>query len=165
MFKIMSIPVISLFLFSVTEFAYSSNVNFSGEWILDKEKTELSESPLFLSKITVTQKEDSVLTTRTYMNEYGEQYPFDEEITINGEEKEIVIYEMKRRTAAHWSEDGKSLLITSKTKYYGDTGEEEFSVEETWSLDEEGMILSIGYTTNSVYGTNTGTYFYKKAEE
>ncbi len=164
MFKIMSIPVISLFLFSITAFAYSDNVNFSGEWMLDKEKTVLSESPLFLSKITITQKEDSVLTTRTYMNEYGEQYPFDEEITLNGEENEIVIYEMKRRTAARWSEDGKSLLITSKTKYYGDTGEEEFSVEETWSLEEEGTILSIGYTTNSVYGTNTGTYFYKKAE-
>ncbi len=159
MFKKVSIPVISFFLFSITAFAYSGNVNFSGEWMLDKEKTELSESPLFLSKITIIQKEDSLLTTRTYMNEYGEQYPFDEEITLNGEEKEIVIYEMKRRTAARWAEDGKSLLITSKTKYYGDTGEEEFSVEETWSLEEEGTILSIGYTTNSVYGTNTGTYF------
>ena len=165
MFKKMSIPVISFFLFSIMAFAYSGNVNFSGEWKLDKEKTELSESPLFLSKIKITQKEDSVLTTRTYTNQYGEQYPFDEEITVDGEEREIVIYEMKRRTAALWSEDGKGLLISSKTKYYGDSGEEEFSVEETWSLVEKGTILSIDYTTNSVYGTNTGTYFYKKAEE
>jgi hypothetical protein len=165
MLKKMSIPVFYFFLFSITAVAYSGNANFSGEWILDKEKSDLSESPLYLSKITITQKADSVFTTRTYMNEYGEQYPFDEEITLDGEEREIVIYEMKRRTAAHWSEDGKSLLITSKTKYYGDSGEEEFSVEETWSLDEKGMVLSIAFTTNSVYGTNTGTYNYKKADK
>ena len=164
MFKKICIPVLSLFLLSITSFANSGNANYSGEWKLDKEKSDLSGSPLYLSKIKITQEENSLQTTRTYMNQNGEQYPFDEVITVDGEEREIMIYEMKRRTSARWSEDGKSILITSKTKYYGDTGEEEFSVEETWSLEEEGTILSIGYTTNSVYGTNTGTYFYKKAE-
>ena len=165
MFRKMYILLASLFLFSITAFAFNGNVNFTGEWRLDKEKTDLSGSPLFLSKITITQKENSVLTARTYMNEYGEQYPFDEEFTPGGEESEIVIYEMTRRTAASWSEDDNSILITSKTKYYGNSGEEEFSVTETWSLNEKGTILSIDYTTNSTYGTSKGTYFYKKIEE
>jgi len=99
------------------------------------------------------------------MNQNGEQYPFDEVITVDGEEREIMIYEMKRRTSARWSEDSKSLLINSITKYYGDSGEEEFSIKETVSLNDKGTILSIAYTTNSVYGENTGTYFYSKAEE
>ena len=165
MLKKMSIPVLLLFLFSITAFASGGNVNFSGEWKLDKEKSQLSESPLHLAKIKIAQKENSVLTTRTYTNQYGEQYPFDEELTVDGEEREIMIFEMKRRTAAHWSEDGKTLLLTSKTKYYGDSGEQEFSVEETWSLIEKGKILSIEYTTNSEFGKFTGTYLYKKAEE
>jgi len=159
------IPVLSLFLLSITSFASSGNANYSGEWKLDKEKSDLSDSPLYLSKIKITQEENSLQTTRTYMNQNGEQYPFDEVITVDGEEREIMIYEMKRRTSARWSEDGKSLLIKSITKYYGDSGEEEFSIKETVSLNDEGTILSIAYTTNSVYGENTGTYFYSKAEE
>jgi hypothetical protein len=163
--KKMSIPVLGLFLFSMTLFASGGNVDFSGEWKLDRENTVLSESPLYLSKITITQEKNSLQTARIYMNQYGEQYPFDEEIIVDGEEREILIYEMKRRTAATWSEDGKSLLITTKTKYYGNSGEGEFSVEETWTLDKKGAILSIEYTNNSEWGINAGTYFYKKAEE
>ena len=163
--KKMCIPVLSLFFFSVTLFASGGNVDFSGEWKLDRENTEFSESPLYLSKITIIQEKNSLQTSRTYMNQYGEQYPFDEEIIVDGEEREILIYEMKRRTAATWSEDGKSLLITTKTKYYGNSGEGVFSVEETWSLDKKGDILSVDYTSNSEWGTNTGTYFYKRAEE
>ena len=165
MIKKISIPVLSLFLFSISASAFSGNVNFSGEWILDKEKTELTESPLYLSKIKISQEENGMQTTRTYTNQYGEQYPFDEEITVEGEEKEIVIYEMKRRTSARWSEDGKSLIINSITKYWGDSGEEEFIIEERLSLDKTGKILSIEYASDSVWGKDTGTNFYKISEE
>ena len=165
MIKKISIPVLSLFLFSISASAFSGNVNFSGEWILDKEKTELTESPLYLSKIKISQEENGMQTTRTYTNQYGEQYPFDEEITVEGEEKEIVIYEMKRRTSARWSEDGKSLIINSTTKYWGNSGEEEFIIEERLSLDKTGKILSIEYASDSVRGKDSGTNFYKKSEE
>ena len=165
MLKKMSIPVLSLFLFSITAFSYSGNVNLSGEWSLDKENTVLTESPLHLTKIKITQNENSILTTRTYSNQYGEQYPFDEEITVDGEAREITIYEMKRITSANWSDDGKSLLVKSITKYYGNSGEEEFSVEERWSLDKKGKILTIEYTSDSAYGENKGTYLYKQTEE
>ena len=165
MLKRLSIPVLFLFLLSLTSFGPRGKVNFTGEWKLDKEKTDLSDSPLYLSKIKISQEKDIMQTTRTYTNQNGEQYPFDEEITVDGEEREIMIYEMKRRTSAKWSEDGKSLIIKSITKYWGDSGEEEFSIDETWNLDKKGNILSIAYTTNSVWGTNTGTSFFNIAEE
>jgi hypothetical protein len=163
--KKLSIPVLLVFLLSITSFGPRGKVNFSGEWKLDREKTTLSEGRLYLSKIKISQEKDILQTTRTYTNQNGEQYPFDEEITVDGEEREIVIYEMKRRTAAKWSEDGKSLIIKSITKYWGDSGEEEFSIDETWDVDKKGNVLSIDYTTNSVWGTNTGTSFFNKAEE
>ena len=162
MFRKMILPAVSLFLFSITASAFSSNVNFSGEWKLDKEKTDLSGNQLFLAKITITHKGNSLMTTKTYENDYGEQYPFDEELTTDGKESETVIYDMPKKTAARWSEDSKSLIITSKIKYYGDTGEEEFSITETWSLIEKGTSLSIDFTTSSTRGTYNGTYFYKK---
>ena len=118
--KKLSIPVLFLFLLSFTSIGPRGKVNFSGEWKLDREKTDLSDSPLYLSKIKISQEKDIMQTTRTYSNQNGEQYPFDEEITVDGEEREIAIYEMKRRTSAEWSEDGKNLIIKSKTKYWGD---------------------------------------------
>ena len=102
------------------------------------------------------------MTERTYENDYGEQYPFEENLTLDGKESNIVIYEMPRKTTARWSEDGKSLIISSTIKYYGDSGEGEFSVKETWSLKEKGTVLSIDYTGSSPNGTNTGTYIFKK---
>ena len=165
MVKKMSVPLFLLFLLSILAFTSIGKVNFSGEWKLDKEQSNLSDSPLYLSKIVINQQEKSVLTTRTNMNQYGEQYPFDEEITLDGEESEIVIYEMTRRTRARWSDDGKTLLIKSKTKYWGNSGEQEFTVDETWGLDKKGEILSIDFDVKTVDGTNTGTYLYKKAEE
>ncbi len=164
MFKKTIIATVSFLLFSFTAFAYDGNEDFSGEWKLDKEKTDLSGNQLILAKITVTHKGNSLLTSRTYENDYGEQYPFEENLSLDGKESNIIIYDMPRKTTALRSEDGESLIITSTIKYYGDTGEEEFSVEETWSLKEKGKWLSIDFTTNSSRGTNKGTYFFKKVE-
>ena len=164
MLKKMSIPALFLFLFSFTAFASGGDVDFSGEWKLDKEKTEMSSMPLHLSHIKITQNGNSLQTTRTYSNQYGEQYPFDEEILVDGEDREILIYEMKRSTSASWSEDGKSLLIKSITKYYGNSGEEEILTEETWGVQDKGKTISVQYTVNTVNGNYTGTSYYTKTE-
>ena len=161
----MIIPVIFLFLFSVTVFASAGDMDFSGEWKLDKEKSEMSDVPLYLSQIKITQEGNSLQTTRTYSNQYGEQYPFDEEVIVDGEGREILIYEMKRKTSALWSEDGKSLLITSITKYYGNSGEEEISSEETWSLLDKGKTISVKYSVVTVNGKYSGTNYYVKEEQ
>ena len=160
--KRMIVPVVTFLLFSITAFAADGNVDFSGEWKLNKEKTDLSGSQLILAKMEITHKGNSLLTVRTYENDYGEQYPFEENLTLDGKESNIVIYEMPRKTTARWSEDRKTLIISSTTKYYSDSGEGEFSVKETWSLKEKGTVLSIDYSASSSSGTITGTYFFKK---
>jgi hypothetical protein len=68
-----------------------AEVDFSGEWRLDREKTELSQRGIFLVKLSVTQKGDSLLTERTYESGNGEQYPFSENLTLDGKEYQMTI--------------------------------------------------------------------------
>jgi hypothetical protein len=118
----MIVPALTFLLFSIMSFAFGGNVDFSGDCKQDKEKTDHSYSQLFLSKITLIQKRNSLATTRTCENEYGEQYPFDENLRLDGQESEILIYEMPRKTSARWSENGTLLSIEfTASSSYGDS--------------------------------------------
>ena len=161
----LSIPALFLCLFSFTASAFGGDLDFTGQWKLDKEKSEMSDVPLYLSQIKITQEGNNLQTTRTYSNQYGEQYPFDEEIVVDGKDREITIYEMKRSTTSSWSDDGKSLLIKSITKYYGNSGEEEIVTDETWNLLDKGKAISVKYSIVTVNGKYSGTNHYVKAEQ
>jgi hypothetical protein len=52
--------------------------------------------------------------------------------------------------------------VKSKVIYYGDTGEVEMSINETWSLNQDGSELSIEIISKTPQGERTGSYFYKK---
>ena len=164
MLKKISLSMVLLLILSFAILSCKDKVNFSGEWTLDREKTDLTGNNLFLAKFTVTQKESNLLTVRTYENEYGEQYPFDEPLTLDGKEYKITIYDMPRTSAARWSEDKKSLIIDSHIVFYNDYGELEIESTETWTLTEKGTVLSLHYTSKSVEGEFEGTFFYNKVQ-
>ena len=139
-------------------------VDFSGEWILNKEKTVLSDNPVFLSRVSIKLKSDSLLTTRVYENENGEEYPFEENLSLDGKEYKIVIYDMPRTAKASRSNTDGSFIIESTTTFYGDNGEEDFTTKETWKMDNEGKTLTIDFT-NKISGNETvGTNYYSKVK-
>jgi hypothetical protein len=143
--------------------AFGQKVNFSGDWKLNKEKTVLADSRLFLSKITIQLKNDSLLTTRVYENENGEEYPFDENLTLDGKGCKIFIYDMPRTTKASISEDG-SVVVESVTTFYTDSGDENLTAKETWKVDAEGKILTIAFTNKMSAGESAGTNYYTKVK-
>lgn len=164
MFKKIYIPMISFLLFAIVAVAGEESVNFSGDWKLDRKKSDLSESRLFLAKITITQKEDSLIARRTYENMNGEQYPFTEKLALDGKESEIIVYDIPRASTANLSEDGKSATITSKMTFYREGSEVEWTLLETWTLTEKGTILSINFNSKSPRGDSEVTYFYNKTQ-
>ena len=95
--------VVVLFIVA-SAFAGNNKNSYSGVWKLNKEKTPPANSRLFLSQISFTLKGDSLLTVRTYENENGETYPFDEKLTMDGKEHKIEVYNFPRKAKAHWSE-------------------------------------------------------------
>ncbi|MEI6048694.1 MAG: hypothetical protein WCS03_07315 [Bacteroidota bacterium] len=142
----------------------AQKANFSGEWKLDKEKTVLADNQLFLSGIKIQLKNDSLFTTRTYGNSIGEEYPFDENISFDGKECRIVIYDMPRTSKASKSEDDGSLLIESTTTFNGEYGEENLTSKETWKIDNEGNTLIIDFINKMSAGEITGSNFYNRVK-
>jgi hypothetical protein len=136
--------------------------NFSGEWKINKEKLTVVENQLVLSKITIQLKADSLMTTRVYENGMGEEFPFDENLTLDGKECKIVIYEMPRTSKASRTPDG-AITIASATTFYGNSGEEDMVAKETWKVDNEGKTLTLEFSNTMSGVESTGTYIYDKA--
>jgi len=155
---------ILIFLAIITSVSVNGqNSEFSGEWNMDKEKSTVSEE-LFLSRVTIQLKNDTLLTTRVYANGYGEEYPFDENLSLDGKDCSIYIYDMPRTSKASRSTSDGSLSIESKTTFYGDSGEEDLIAKEIWKVDNAGKVLTINYTNKMSGGETTGTSYYNKTK-
>jgi hypothetical protein len=150
------------FLSSLT--IYAQKTDFSGEWKLNKEKTVLADNQLFLSSVTIQQKSDSLLTKRVYENGNGEEYPFNENLSLDGKDCKIVIFDMPRTSTATISDADKSLIISSTTTFSGNSGPEDMIAKETWKVDNEGQLLTLVFSNKMSGNETTGTYFYNKVK-
>jgi hypothetical protein len=144
--------------------AFAQKPDFSGEWKLDKEKTVLADNPLFLLKITIQQKTDSLLTTRVYENGNGEEYPFDENLSLDSKDCKIVIFEMPRTSRASRSATDGSITIESATTFNGNNGEEDMKAKELWKVDQAGQVLTLEFTNAMSGNETTGTNYYTKVK-
>ena len=140
----------------------SQKPDFSGQWTLNKEKSVLTDNQLFLSKITIHLKSDSLLTTRVYENGNGEEYPFEENLSLDGKDCKIVIYDMPRTSKATRLDSDGSISITSTPTSTGNGGSEDMIANETWKVDNEGKVLTLEFTNAMSGNETTGKYYYTK---
>jgi hypothetical protein len=134
--------------------------NFNGTWKIDATKSQIPEM-LYLSQISITIKGDSLITTRTYSNPNGEEYPFTERMTLNDKESKTVIYDMPRVTKARKNSDS-TIGIESKTTFYGDSGEDSLVAKEIWKTDGKTLTLD---QVNQMSGQEfKGVFYYNKVK-
>jgi hypothetical protein len=143
---------------------WSQTSPFSGDWKLNREKTNLQGSQLFLSKIKVELKSDSLLTTRVYENGNGQEYPFVENLALDGKDCKIIIYDMPRTSKASFSQVDGTINVESTTVFTGSNGEDSFKAKETWKIEDGGNILSIAFTAGSSAGSATGIQYFDKVK-
>jgi hypothetical protein len=143
---------------------YAQKADFSGEWKLNKEKTVLADNQLFLSGITIQIKPDSLLTTRVYENGNGEEYPFVENLSLDGKDCKIAIFDMPRTSKATRSDTDGSIMIASTTTFNGNNGQEDMTAKETWKVDNEGKTITLEFTNNMSGNEISGTYYYNKVK-
>jgi hypothetical protein len=161
--KTKTLVLVSILLFSISSLTVSGqSQSFSGEWKFKREKSTGINNQLFMAKISVMQKSDSILTTRVYENENGEQYPFKENLPLNGKECKIVIYDMPRTSMASLSSGNGSLNVESTTTFYGNSGSDNLKTKETWNIQNGGKLLKIDYTTSYSGGSATGVQYFDK---
>lgn len=136
---------------------------FAGNWKLDRTKSSTTGSSLFLSAINIKVQKENLLTERVYENSNGENYPFNENLTLDNKEYKIVIYEMPRKAKAQWSEKGSSLLIESTTTFTRDSDDQNVTSIETWTLSESGNQLTYDFVTKTSEGSEKGTLYFNKS--
>ena len=157
------ISILLLLLVSVFN-ASAQKADITGEWKINREKSVITDNQLLLSKITFQFKSDSLFTTRVYESGDGQEYPFDEKISLDGKENKLVIYDMPRTSTATHSDSNGSYVIASTTTFNGNNGMEDMVARETWKLDNEGKFLTLDFTNKMSGNETTGTYFYEKAK-
>jgi hypothetical protein len=143
----------------------AQQIGFNGAWKLNKEKTTMQGGQIFLSKISVKVAGDSLYTTRTYENTDGQEYPFTENLSLDGKESKIVIYEMPRVTKANRSGSGDELLLDSNTTFYRDNQEVVMNSKETWKIEAGEELLSINFTTKMGDREFAGVIYFDRVKQ
>jgi hypothetical protein len=161
--KVISAIILSVlvFLFSVT--VSGQKADFNGTWKIDISKIPVTGNFPVLVKITINIKGDSLLTERFYNTGDGQEYPFKENLTLDGKESAIIVYEMPRKSKATWKEKDIILIHESTTTANGSNGPVDFKSEETWTVDNLNNILTISFKNNSYSGELTGTFIFNKS--
>ncbi|HUV01392.1 MAG TPA: hypothetical protein VMW32_10550 [Bacteroidales bacterium] len=138
---------------------------FSGTWKIDRSKSTLSEYIPTLATITININGDSLLTARVYEGGDGQEYPFTENLTLDGKEYKITIYDMPRKSKATWSEKEGAVIVESTTTYYDSGTPADFVSKETWKVDKANNILTISFINKMSTEEMNGALIFNKAEQ
>lgn len=142
-------------------------VNFSGEWKLNEQKSELGERGRMAARqLKVSSHADSISFERASTSQSGNVITTKERLTFDGKESEATMSggNAKRKSSAKWSDDGQSLLVSS-TILLDRNGETiEIKVKETWKLIDNGNSLSIESNSSSSFGENSMKLVYDKVK-
>ncbi len=147
--------------------ATTGNLNFSGEWQLNKDKSNFGEggrgSRMAATKMIVDQKE-TMKIERFSVNRDDEQVTTEETLTLDGKECKNETTRGERLSTAKFSDDGKSLQIESTITFQGQNGEFKMDSKEIWSLEDNGKALVVDYTMTTQRGERNWKLYYDKAK-
>jgi hypothetical protein len=141
-------------------------VNFSGEWTLNKGKSELGDfgENIAPKKITIKSSDNSIEIERLSPSFEGGDFTTKETLTFDGKETEIKMNgNNKRKSTAKWSADGQSMIVNSVINFEMNGEVTDIKVEETWRLTPEGK-LSMVSVSNSSFGTLEMKMIYDKTK-
>jgi hypothetical protein len=158
--KILLIGLAMFMTISISHRASAQKPDFNGKWKLDATKSTLPEYTPVLTRISVIVKDDSLLAQRFYDIGDGQEYPFNENVTLNGKEYSITIYDMPRKTKASVGTEDGALIIESTTSYNGG----DFVSKETWKTDPSNKILTISFKNIIEGNEGTGLFILNKIE-
>jgi hypothetical protein len=157
-FKILS--VLSLIILSVALVSAEGNVNFSGTWILDKSKSDLSqfigigedaEKAQNASITMAVEQEDSSLRVTRILKTRGDERKEIHTYKINGNETTNTGFHGETVVARAFWEGDKLVVVSTRTKRVLTKA---ISAESraVWSLSADGKTLTIAAQVNSPRG-------------
>lgn len=163
--KLLSLSFLFVLFLSATLTVSGQKSDFNGTWVLSRAKSTLPENQPVLGKITINIKGDSLLTERVYDGEDGQEYPFSENLTLDGKELQLTVYEMPRKIKAVLSDQAATVNLESTTTFNGQGGLSDFISRETWKVDKATKTLIINYKNTMSGEESNGDLVFVKSEE
>ncbi len=140
-------------------FASAQVINLSGNWTLNVAKSALNEQFSLAPKVCIISQTDSVLTVEKKLDIMGEQTTITEKFKLDGSESTNPgIMESVKKSKANFSDDKKSLLISSDITT-ADMGV--IKLTESYTIDNENLIYK-STSSSSSFGDMSETAAYNK---
>ena len=162
-FRVLLVSMIaSLLLIPAASYA-GENTDFTGEWTLNEDKSDLGEGRFFSAlKIAVKQEGNTITIERTRTGRDGGERTSSETLTMDGKEN---INEGERRTSTSvltWSDDGSTLTIKTKREFNRQGETIEMASIEVWTMAEDGTTLKIQSDISSPRGERSVSLIYER---
>jgi len=148
-----------LLLISYTSALYAQPLpDFSGVWIQDNVKSD-DFYKSFDVKFTITQTPQSINITETFYDKSGSEITTrNKSFTLDGKETSKEEEGGINKESAKWSADKKSLEIKSTRT----VGNDEYGSTSTYSLSENGIVLTVQTSDINPFGPSVKQIFNKK---
>lgn len=131
------------FLGSASE-GFDKQVNFSGTWSIDKTKTDFGSAPEYVlpRSFKIDQLKDMITIERVLLDGQLTEHPLKEILPFSEVPVETVTYTGgKRNSILKWNEDHNGFELS--TKSMAASGAPGLIIKETWTLRDDGKMLSI----------------------
>ena len=150
--------IVYLFTLVIISSSVFGQVDFSGTWKINKEKSELGmEFSMAPNELILEHGENSLLAVR-HSTFNGEDFTFTDKLTLDGKECENPGWrDSIKKSTAVWSDDNKVLTVESKIPMQ-DGGE--MTIIQKYKM--EGENLSIETSASSSYGDLTEHFIFEK---
>jgi dipeptidyl aminopeptidase/acylaminoacyl peptidase len=164
--KALSLTVILALTIPALSNAQTGKTNFSGKWTVNNDKSKLPEGPggsmrMGGGEMVVTQSGNNLTVERTRTGRNGQEMTTTDKYSLDGKETVNTTQRGESKSVAKWSDDGKSITITTNMTFNMNGQSREIKSTEVWTLVNSST-LSIKSTRNGRNGDITMTLVYDK---
>lgn len=128
--------------------------NFSGEWKLNKSKSELAGKfpvcifwegdRVFSKTMKIAGYQDFITVQVTSSSPEWPPVKTKEKLIFDSKEIETTVFGRPReQSAARWSDDGLTMIVNSFKSFYTKGKDPDIKVKEVWKLINDGKSLSV----------------------
>jgi hypothetical protein len=114
-----------------------AKANFSGDWKLNTSKSSFGQMPPPSSMTSKITHEDPKLKNQVKQSSDMGDFEFESNYTTDGKECTNEMFGGPQKSTLKW--DGDTLLIETKAKF----GDNEFTMQDKWTLSDGGKTLTI----------------------
>ena len=141
----------------------AGKTDFTGEWTLNEDKSELGEGRFFSSlKIVVKQEANTITIDRTRTGRDGEERTISQTLTMDGKENKVEAENRSSTSVVTWSDDESAMTIKADSEFSRQGEVMKMKSEEIWTLEGDGKILKIQSSMSSPRGDRAVTLVYDK---